>query len=75
MLWCLMQKTEKQWIERAMGPLEFRQFKKMLNGEKDFSGSFHAKKALLIHISKGAGSSNYDLVYDDGCCYGVNRGR
>ena len=67
-LWRLMPKTEKQWIENTIDLLAFRQSKNMLNGEKDFPGSFHAKKALLIHISKGAGSSNYDLVYDDGWC-------
>ncbi|WP_369427802.1 sulfotransferase family 2 domain-containing protein [Porticoccus litoralis] len=64
MLWCLMPKTEKQWIERAMGPLEFRQFKKMLNGEKSLPVSFHEKKAIFVHIPKTAGSSIYDLFFD-----------
>ncbi len=65
-LWCLMPRNEKQWIEESMGPLKFRQFKKMLNGETNLPDSFHSKRALFVHIPKTAGSSIYDLVFDGG---------
>ncbi|WP_461517348.1 sulfotransferase family 2 domain-containing protein [Porticoccus sp.] len=64
-IWNLMPKAHKQFLEESLPLLEYRQLGRMIKGRMNLPESFVARKAVYVHVPKTAGSSIAALLFPD----------
>lgn len=63
LFWKITPKHKRELLLSVMGPIEQKQFRKIVEGKTDFPKCFSSRKAIFVHVPKTAGSSICDAVF------------